>query len=72
MHRTSYKPNRDSFSFQRKTAVPRGREATINRIVEVLSGELGRVPTDREVAAILAISLEGVQRIRSSKKGGNA
>jgi DNA-directed RNA polymerase specialized sigma subunit len=70
--RKPYRPHRSGFSFQRKQAVPRGRCATIDRLVEVLTAKLNRSPTDHEIASILAVSIESVTRLRASKRGGAA
>jgi hypothetical protein len=50
-------------------AVPRGRSATIDRIIALLSEERGRIPSDAEIASTLAISINGVARLRASHCG---
>jgi hypothetical protein len=73
MHSTDRTQRRAGlFARRNKTAVPPGREATIDRIVAVLTHKFGRVPSDREVASILAISVEGVSRLRVKQRGAES
>jgi hypothetical protein len=54
----------------RRIAAPQGRAATIAILAERLTRETGRVPTDAELARLLATSPTHVQRHRERQKGG--
>lgn len=44
---------------------PTARTATIARVIDKLTAQLGRAPTDAEVAALLATHVSHVQRHRA-------
>ena len=49
----------------RRPSAPRGRVATVARLIERLTRETGRPPTDAELAALLATSVHHVARARA-------
>lgn len=53
----------------RCVAVPKGRAATILRLIDTLAAKFGRPPTDTELAAMLATSEVHVARVRRKLEG---
>ena len=56
-------------AFRVRAAAPQGRAATIAILTERLTQEIGRVPTDEELARLLATSPTHVRRHRERMKG---
>jgi hypothetical protein len=49
---------------RRRASVPRGRAATVARLIQSLTARNGQPPTDAELAAMLATSEAHVRRAR--------
>jgi DNA-directed RNA polymerase specialized sigma subunit len=51
---------------QGRHSAPRGRTSTIARLIERLTRETGRTPTDQQLAALLATSVAHIARARAA------